>query len=69
MSGREQEPEHADMTDREREQFTVRAIRHISLESAELVNLRGRIATADALLARGADPQHVRAVLRGEEPW
>lgn len=52
-------------SDREREQRSAEAIRHISLELAELVDLRGRVATARAILARGGDRQAALDALDG----
>lgn len=55
-------------TDREREQRSVEAIRHLSFELAELIDLRGRISVARTILARGGGRQDAIDVLDGTPP-
>jgi len=54
--------------DREREQRSVEAIRHLSEEIAELVDLRGRIAQARAIAARHGKHVDIIAALDGRPP-
>jgi hypothetical protein len=53
-------------SDRERERQSVEAIRHLSVDVGELVDLRGRIAVAKAILGRGGDRQAAINALNGD---
>lgn len=57
------------LTDAGREQLDAAAARIIVGELTEPASLRTRVGRAVALLRRGVDPEHVLAVLLGEEPW
>lgn len=52
--------------DRERERRSVEAIRHLSEELAELVDLRGRIVVARTILTRNGDVKAAVAALDGQ---
>ncbi|MBA9002034.1 hypothetical protein [Thermomonospora cellulosilytica] len=54
--------------DREAERRSAEAIRHISLQLGELTELRGRVAVARAILARGGDRQAALDALDGRFP-
>ncbi len=54
--------QHDTLTPEEREQRSVEAIRHLSFEIAELVDLRGRLAQARALAVQTGQADIVNAL-------
>lgn len=55
--------------DRERERQSVEAVRHLTEELHTLIELRGRIATAEAILSRNGDVALALKALCGERLW